>query len=76
EFDEDETRFALTSEAGLNDGLAFPFVMAALALSGASATGWSGAWLGHWLGYDVLLRIAVGVLAGTGIGALLGRLVF
>ncbi|MYR28027.1 sodium:proton antiporter [Streptomyces sp. SID4945] len=76
EFDEDETRFALTSEAGLNDGLAFPFVMAALALSAASATGWSGAWVGHWLGYDVLLRIVVGVLAGTGMGALLGRVVF
>ena len=27
--EEDKTRFALTSEAGLNDGLAFPFVMCA-----------------------------------------------
>src|SRR3712207_4675472 len=32
EIDErDEVRFALTSEAGLNDGLAFPFVYAAIA---------------------------------------------
>lgn len=30
--EEDDTRFALTSEAGLNDGLAFPFVMAAIAM--------------------------------------------
>ena len=29
---EDEARFALTSEAGLNDGLAFPFAYAALAV--------------------------------------------
>lgn len=31
----DDTRFALTSEAGLNDGLAFPFVMCAIALAGS-----------------------------------------
>ena len=30
---EDEVRFGLTSEAGLNDGLAFPFVYAAIALA-------------------------------------------
>ncbi|MFD0069896.1 cation:proton antiporter, partial [Streptomyces sp. NPDC127574] len=70
EFDEDEVRFALTSEAGLNDGLAFPFVLAALALSATTATGWSAAWIGHWAWYDVLTRIAI----GTGIGAILGRL--
>ena len=28
----DEVRFTLTSEAGLNDGLAFPFVYAAILL--------------------------------------------
>ena len=31
--EEDEVRFALTSEAGLNDGLAFPFVYAAIFLA-------------------------------------------
>ena len=30
---EDEVRFGLTSEAGLNDGLAFPFVNLAIALA-------------------------------------------
>lgn len=34
---EDPVRFALTSEAGFNDGLAFPFVWAAVALALASA---------------------------------------
>jgi NhaP-type Na+/H+ or K+/H+ antiporter len=37
--EEDETRFALTSEAGLNDALAFPFIMGALALAEADRTG-------------------------------------
>ena len=36
--EEDEVRFALTSEAGLNDGLAFPFVHLALAFGLAAAS--------------------------------------
>jgi NhaP-type Na+/H+ or K+/H+ antiporter len=35
EGEEDDVRFALTSEAGLNDGLAFPFTNAAIAALGA-----------------------------------------
>jgi sodium/hydrogen antiporter len=31
--EDDDVRFSLTSEAGLNDGLAFPFVMAAVLLA-------------------------------------------
>ncbi|MEU0137402.1 cation:proton antiporter [Streptomyces sp. NPDC006296] len=73
--DEDEVRFALTSEAGLNDGLAFPFVLAALALATAGNS-WTGGWIGHWIWSDVLLRIAVGVAVGLAIGYLLGRLLF
>ncbi|MEU8646839.1 cation:proton antiporter [Streptomyces sp. NPDC048674] len=76
EFDEDEARFALTSEAGLNDGLAFPFVLAALALSATTATGWSAAWIGHWAWYDVLTRIALGTGIGITFGRLLGWLFF
>ncbi|WP_263164871.1 cation:proton antiporter [Streptomyces sp. SCSIO ZS0520] len=76
QYDEDEVRFALTSEAGLNDGLAFPFVMAALALSAASLTGWSGSWLWHWALVEVLLRLTVGVAVGIVLGRLLGRLFF
>ena len=51
EIDErDEVRFALTSEAGLNDGLAFPFVTGALLLAGAGslAAGWAGGSPGTW----------------------------
>ena len=35
--EEDEVRFALTSEAGVNDGAAFPFVHLAIVLSAAAA---------------------------------------
>ena len=37
--EEDEVRYALTSEAGLNDGLAFPFVNLAVAIALISQTG-------------------------------------
>ncbi|MFD3722876.1 cation:proton antiporter [Streptomyces sp. NPDC058674] len=74
--DEDEVRFALTSEAGLNDGLAFPFVLAAIALTTASATGWSTEGLWHWVWSDVLVRSAVGVLVGIAVGRLLGWMFF
>ncbi|MEV6473225.1 cation:proton antiporter [Streptomyces sp. NPDC051657] len=73
--DEDEVRFALTSEAGLNDGLAFPFVLAAIALAAAGES-WTGGWPAHWAWSDVLVRTSVGVAAGLAIGLLLGRVLF
>lgn len=72
--DDDEARFALTSEAGLNDGLAFPFTYAAIAISLAAPA--AGGWLVEWVLVDVLWRIAVGVLGGALVGWLLGRLFF
>ena len=66
EGEEDEVRFTLTSEAGLNDGLAFPFVHLAIALALAAQTGEP--WLVEWLTVDVVLedrRPGIGVgLAG------------
>ncbi|WP_219416116.1 cation:proton antiporter [Pseudonocardia nigra] len=72
--EEDEVRFALTSEAGLNDGLAFPFVYAAIAMAtlGADPRGW----LAGWVLEDVLFKLAVGVLGGVLVGRLLGALFF
>jgi len=49
--EDDEVRFALTSEAGLNDGLAFPFVHAAVFLAGAGSLG---AWGLRWVGWELL----------------------
>lgn len=67
--DHSEPRFALTSEAGLNDGLAFPFVMLGLLLSGPET---SGDWALPWLVGDVLWGIGVGLAVGAGIGLFLG----
>lgn len=71
---EDEVRFALTSEAGLNDGLAFPFTFAAIAMAAKGAA--PGHWIGRWLLVDVGYRVAAGVAVGWGVGWLLGRLFF
>ncbi|MEV6595931.1 cation:proton antiporter [Actinoplanes sp. NPDC051346] len=71
---EDEVRFALTSEAGLNDGLAFPFVYAAIAMATAAVTHES--WFGEWLLVDVLYKVVVGLGGGWLVGKLLGRLFF
>ncbi|MFD8222993.1 cation:proton antiporter [Streptomyces massasporeus] len=76
ERDEDEVRFSLTSEAGLNDGLAFPFVYAAIALAAAAGTGWSADWIGSWALTDLLGKCAVGLAVGGGIGWLLGWMFF
>ncbi|MFI7521475.1 cation:proton antiporter [Micromonospora globbae] len=71
---EDEVRFALTSEAGLNDGLAFPFVYAAIAVATTSLA--PGDWLGRWFAVDVLWKIGIGVGGGLLVGWLLGKLFF
>ncbi|GGX81098.1 cation:proton antiporter [Streptomyces fructofermentans] len=76
EHDEDEVRFALTSEAGLNDGLAFPLTYAAVALAAAAGSGWSADWVGAWAVKDVAIKCAVGVLSGLLTGRLLGWLFF
>lgn len=72
--DEDEVRFALTSEAGLNDALAFPFVYAAIAIALAGADPFG--WVGGWLVSDVLVKVAVGVVGGVLVGRGLGLLFF
>ena len=69
---EDEVRFALTSEAGLNDGLAFPFVYAAIGMASVAGLGW----VGEWAWQDVLYKVAAGVAGGLLIGKLLGKLFF
>ena len=71
---EDEARFALTSEAGLNDGLAFPFAYAAISMSLVGAA--PQAWLGHWLAVDVGWRLGMGLVVGLGVGWVLRKLFF
>ncbi len=71
---EDPVRIALTSEAGLNDGLAFPFVWFALAAAGAGAGQYG--WLGHWLWLDVIYRTVAGIVVGWALGYVLMYFIF
>ncbi len=64
---EAETSFALTSEAGLNDGLAFPFVYLGLVIAAGASAGD----IAEWVAVDVLYATA----AGIGIGVVGGRLI-
>ena len=65
----DDIRFSLTAEAGLNDGMAFPFTWMAvvIALSASSGEPWVGEWFGKYLLYKIVAGIGIGWLAGRGI---------
>ena len=71
---EHPVRFALTTEAGLNDGLAFPFVYLALAIAAAGQL--NGTIIGEWLWRDMVYRVVVGGLGGVVTGWLLARILF
>ena len=70
---EDPVRFSLTTEAGLNDGLAFPFVYLAIAIAEHTSLG---GWLGEWFAIDLLYRVIMGTLVGIGVGWVLSHYVF
>ncbi|PEQ10577.1 hypothetical protein B2G71_21585 [Novosphingobium sp. PC22D] len=68
--EEGEVRFGLSGEAGINDGLAFPIVLAGLTLASGDALD------GGWIGANLILRVALSIALGWGIGRLLGWLTF
>ena len=71
---QDGARVALTSEAGLNDGLAFPFVWLAIGLAGAvslSEFDWA-----QWFLYDAVYRTVIGTAVGVGCGWLITKVLF
>ncbi|MBA2772111.1 MAG: cation:proton antiporter [Sphingomonas sp.] len=70
---EHPVRFTLTAEAGLNDGLAFPFVYLGLILAEGFTLGGLAT---EWFPRDVLYRIGVGALSGAFVGWLLGKFLF
>ncbi|MEQ1956237.1 cation:proton antiporter [Mesorhizobium yinganensis] len=72
--EEDEVRFALTSEAGLNDGAAFPFVHLAIAIALSQASGEP--FFADWFLVDVIWKIAAGIAIGWLGGKTMGYLTF
>jgi NhaP-type Na+/H+ or K+/H+ antiporter len=71
--EDDEVRFALTSEAGLNDGMAFPLVYLAVFVATKEA---GGGWVLEWVAWDLVGKTVIGVAIGAGSGWLLGRMAF
>lgn len=69
-----DVRFSITAEAGLNDGMAFPFVWLAIAI--AAATGLDTESVSLWLARDVLYKIVAGIACGIILGRLLAYFVF
>lgn len=72
--DDSSIRLTLTTEAGLNDGLAFPFTNLAIAVAvlGLAPSGW----FVDWLLIDVFYKIIIGGIVGVGCGKFLGFLLF
>jgi NhaP-type Na+/H+ or K+/H+ antiporter len=73
--DRDRLRLALTCEAGINDGSAFPFIMLGMGLLGLHELGQFGL---RWAVVDVLWAttagIAIGVLCGSALAQVVHRL--
>src|SRR5262245_26484017 len=68
---DNEIRFTLTTEAGLNDGLAMPFVAAALAIAVPEYSSLAG-----WGLTEVLVPLVLGLAVGWVCGKLLAWLMF
>jgi NhaP-type Na+/H+ or K+/H+ antiporter len=72
--EEAEAKFALTSEAGLNDALAFPFIHLAIAI--AAAGGLHADVFTKWLLEDVVWKLTSGLAIGAGLGWLIGWTIY
>jgi sodium/hydrogen antiporter len=74
EEDEREPNFSITAEAGLNDGLAFPFVLLGLGLATHEGDGWLLEWALADVAYAIVAGLAVGGCLGYAIAAIAVRL--
>ncbi len=68
------TQVGLTTEAGLNDGLAFPFTNMAIAIAFAGIA--PSGWLMDWLVVDLVYKIVVGTVLGILLGWLIAKIVY
>ena len=69
--DDDRMRYGLSGEAGLNDGMAFPFVIFALLWA---EHGGAGEWIAAWGLHRLLWAVPAGLLLGFVLGRGVGRL--
>jgi sodium/hydrogen antiporter len=69
--DHDRMRYGLSGEAGLNDGMAFPFVIFALLWV---EHGGAGGWITEWGLHRLLWAVPAGLLLGFILGRSVGRL--
>ncbi|WP_437961732.1 sodium:proton antiporter [Sorangium sp. So ce119] len=68
--DKDRMRYGLSGEAGLNDGMAFPFVVLALRWM---EQGSGGAWVLRWALVKVAWAVPAALVLGYGLGVWVGR---
>ena len=68
--EEREPNFSITGEAGLNDGLALPFLFAGLFAVAEGGNGWLGEWFAADVVYAVGVAVAIGAAVGYGLGGL------
>ena len=71
EEDRSPTRVALTTEAGVNDGLAFPFTYLAMGIAVMEPDDWQ--WVWSWFLMDFVYKIAGGILIGWALGRLINK---
>ncbi len=64
-------KFILTTEGGMNDGTAFPFVMLGLGIMGIEGKKWG---LDNWIMKDLLWAITAGVASGVMSGILVTKI--
>jgi NhaP-type Na+/H+ or K+/H+ antiporter len=69
--DKDEVRFALTSEGGLNDSLAFPFVY--FGIYAFKDPNWNN-WFKSWVAIDLLWAIVMGIVMGIVVAQVIVRI--
>jgi sodium/hydrogen antiporter len=72
--EEPEPHFALTSEAGFNDGLAFPFVFLGIFIVGEGGSDWLSEWVLADVLYSIVVGVALGMVCGRGIDRLVSAL--
>ncbi len=70
--DRNRTRFTLTAEGGINDGIAFPFVILGLGLLGLGELGRFGL---RWVAFDLVWAVGAGLALGWLCGKAVGYIV-